>query len=161
MSTIEKKSLKVGKYVNTEHVDTLIRNYKKERWMQNSEKLGKEDALGIWFSADELEEFIQTAKLHGADGIRICFGVYGENAPKKEMQGRQTIALIATSSEGEDMIGDDIYVDNNGKTEVLAYNTGQMFPFIPPGTTPPSTNVLKADKAGSLMIAGKDGLRVI
>jgi hypothetical protein len=45
MSTIEKKAVKVGKYVNTEHVDNLIRNYKKDRWMQNSEKLGSAFAL--------------------------------------------------------------------------------------------------------------------
>ncbi len=45
MITIEKKSLKVGKYVNTEHVDTVVRNYKQERWVYNSERIGKEDSL--------------------------------------------------------------------------------------------------------------------
>jgi hypothetical protein len=28
----QKKSLKAGKLVNTEHVNTIIRNYKQERW---------------------------------------------------------------------------------------------------------------------------------
>jgi len=130
MSTIEKKSLSVGKYVGTEHVDTLIRNYKKERWMQNSDRMGKEDSLGIWFSADELEEFIQTAKLHGADGIRICFGVYGENAPRPGMEGKQTVAFVATASdeESDTLVHNDIYVQKDGKAGILAYNAGSMFP---------------------------------
>jgi hypothetical protein len=50
MLTIEKKSLNVGKFVTTEHVDSVIRNYKQERWIQNSERLGKEDSLSAWWS---------------------------------------------------------------------------------------------------------------
>jgi len=163
MNTIAKKLVKTaGRYVTTEHVDTLIRNYKKERWMQNSERMGTEDTLGIWFSADELEEFIQTAKLHGADGIRLCFGVYGENAPRKGMEGRQTIALVATSSDEENVIGKDVYIENKGKTDLLAYNAGIPWPtpVIPP-TTPGTTVTLKADEVGALMVAGKDGLTII
>jgi len=157
MSTIDKKSLTVGKYVGTEHVDTLIRNYKKERWLQNSERLGKEDSLGIWFSADELEEFIQTAKQHGADGIRLCFGVYGENAPRPGMEGKQTIAFIATSSEQEGSnttVHKDVYIKEDGKKGLLAYNAGAMFPWV----IPPSTTTMEV---GALMVAGKDGLSII
>jgi len=162
MRTIDQKTVKAGKYVGTEHVDTLIRNYKKDRWMQNSERMGKEDTLGIWFSIDELEEFMQTAKLHGADGIRLCFGVYGENAPRKGMEGRQTIALVATGSDGENAIGNDVYVRENGKTGLLAYNAGMPFwPFTSPTTPPATTVTLKADEIGSLMVADKDGLTII
>jgi hypothetical protein len=139
MNTIEKKSVRVGKYVNAEHVDTLIRNYKKQRWMQNSERIGKEDTLGVWFSAEELEEFIQTARAKGADGIRLCFGVYGEKAPRPGMEGRQTVALVATHNEQENPdapVHQDMYVERNGKNELLAYNVG--FPFPLPATTPPT-----------------------
>ena len=74
MITIEKKSLKVGKYVNTEHVDTVVRNYKQERWVYNSERIGKEDSLSGWYSIEEMEEFIERAKQSGGDGISIYFG---------------------------------------------------------------------------------------
>jgi hypothetical protein len=162
MNTIEKKSLKVGKYVNTEHVDNLIRNYKKDRWIQNSENLGKQDTLGVWFSAEELEEFIQTARMHGADGIRICFGVYGANAPRKGTEGCQTVALVATSSNEESFIGDDVYVENNGKAGLLAYNTAfPLWPITPTVTTPTTTTILKANEVGTMMTAGKDGLMII
>ncbi len=165
MSTIEKKAVKVGKYVNTEHVDNLIRNYKKDRWMQNSEKLGKEDTLGIWFSAEELEEFIQTARLQGADGIRLCFGVYGEDAPRAGMEGRQTVALVATCSEEGSSeaapVYNDLYVDRNGKSGILAYNQGFPFGIPPSGPTKPLLVTMGGDSLGSLMIAGKDGLSVI
>jgi hypothetical protein len=59
MLEVQKKSVKVGKLVNTEHVDTVIRTYKQERWMHNSKRLGKEDSLSVWYSIEELEEFFQ------------------------------------------------------------------------------------------------------
>ena len=166
MSTIEKKAVKAGRYVNTEHVDTLIRNYKKDRWMQNSERMGKEDTLGIWFSIDELEEFMQTAKLHGADGIRLCFGVYGEKASRKGMEGRQTIALVATTADEENTaypIGKDVYTQRNGVSSLLAYNSGIPWPFInPTGPVPPSsTTMSKALEVGALMVADENGLTII
>lgn len=156
MNTIEKKSLKVGKYVSTEHVDNLIRTYKKERWIQNSEKLGKEDSLHSWYSLEELEEFIQKAKDHGSNGIRLCFGVYEEhNAPKPEMEGKQTVALVATYSEQNDSnepVLRDLYIDNNGRSGLLAYNATTGWPWIVPG----------GGTLGTLMIADKDkGMRII
>jgi hypothetical protein len=54
MLTIEKKTVKAGKLVDTAHVDTIIRNYKKERWVHNSKRLGKEDSLSVWYSIEEL-----------------------------------------------------------------------------------------------------------
>jgi hypothetical protein len=131
MNAIEKKLVKAaGKYVTTEHVDTLIRNYKTERWMQNSERIGKEDTLNLWLTVEELEEFIQTSKMNGADGIRVCFGVYGGNAraPRPEMIGKQTVALVATAGEK------DVYVERDGDISILAYNQ-----IIYPGPTSPST----------------------
>ena len=99
MNTIEKKSLKVGKQVNTDHVNTVIKNYKKERWVQNSNRLGKEDSLSVWYSIEELEEFIAMSKEHGADGIKLYFGVYDKDYEEKPLvAGRQTIALVATKN---------------------------------------------------------------
>ncbi|HEX9509900.1 MAG TPA: hypothetical protein VF939_05425 [Puia sp.] len=159
VTTIEKKAVRVGKYVSTEHVDSLIRNYKKERWIQNSERLGKEDSLGGWLSADEMEEFIQTAKMYGADGIRLCFGVYGEGANRPEMNGKQTIAFVATYSEENnagDIVQKDLYVDRNGEKGLLAYNW--INPFPPQMTT----SKFHGSSLGSMMVTDKNkGLRVI
>src|SRR5687767_14799564 len=79
MTTIEKKSLRIGKYVDTNHVDTLIRTYKQERWTQNSERMGQEDSLSLFYTIEELEEFLQKSKEAGANTITIHFGVYPEN----------------------------------------------------------------------------------
>jgi hypothetical protein len=156
MSTIEKKVVRSGNYVGTEHVDTLIRNYKKERWIQNSENLGKDDTLDVWYSLEELEEFIQTAKLHGSDGIRLCFGVYGEhNAPKPGLEGKQTVAFVATRGEDEGLgapVLRDVYVRKNGKADLLAYNTATGYPWGLPG----------GGTLGTIMVADKDkGMRMI
>jgi hypothetical protein len=131
MQTIEKKSLKVGKYVNTEHVDNVIRNYKQERWVQNSEKIGKEDSLSAWWSVEELEEFIDNAKMHGADGVKFYFGAYDkEHAPVPEYEDRQTLVMVATKQK-QTIAGvknKDIYVKTEEGNQILAYNMGNLCP---------------------------------
>ena len=67
MIKYQEKSLKVGKFVDTAHVDTVIRTYKQERWVHNTERIGKEDSLSTWYSIEELEDFIAAAKENGAD----------------------------------------------------------------------------------------------
>lgn len=131
MITTTKKSLKVGKYVNTSHVDTVISNYKKERWVHNSERIGKEDSLSAWYSVEELEEFIAKIKDHGADGIKFYFAAYSADyAEKPEYANRQTIVLVATKH-NETPAGaanKDVYIQTKEGSQILAYNAGSLCP---------------------------------
>jgi hypothetical protein len=132
MLTLNKKSLKVGKLVDTNHVDTVIKNYKQERWVHNSRRIGKEDSLSVWYSIEELEEFLALAKTHGGDGIKIYFGAYGseQEAPKKLYAHRQTVVLVATKAK-EDTTGatnKDIYISTEKGNSILAYNVGSVCP---------------------------------
>ena len=127
----QKKSLKVGKLVNTEHVNSVIRNYKQERWVHNSKRLGKEDSLSAWFSVEELEEFLAEAKAHGGDGIRLYFGAYDKNFKEQPLYaGRQTVVLVATrqkeTANGE--VNKDIYIQTEGGATILAYNMAGLCP---------------------------------
>src|SRR5215203_3285986 len=79
MITVEKNPISVGKYVDTKHVDTVIREYKQERWAQNSERIGKEDSLSVWWSVEEMENFLARAKDNGADGVKMYFAAYPED----------------------------------------------------------------------------------
>jgi len=132
MTKTQKKSLKVGKPVGTDHVNTVVRNYKKERWVHNSQRLGKEDSLSVWYSIEELEEFIGIAKNHGADGIKLYFGAYDENYKDEPLYaGRQTVVLVATkhkiSEAGES--NKDLYVQTDkGTTTIMAWNAGAVCP---------------------------------
>lgn len=131
MFTIGKKTLKAGRFVDTNHVDNVIKNYKKERWVHNSKRLGKEDSLSVWYSVQELEEFLQKASEHGADGVKIYFGAYDEeHAPKPLYAGRQTVVLVATKQrEAESgVVNKDIYVNTNKGLSILAYNLGNLCP---------------------------------
>jgi len=131
MLTIQKKSVKVGKYVNTEHVDSVIKNYKKERWVHNSERLGKEDSLSAWYSVDELEEFLANAKEHGADGVRLYFGAYDKDyAVQPLYAGRQTIVLVATKQKETENgnVNKDIYINTENQASILAYNFATICP---------------------------------
>ncbi|MFT3749551.1 MAG: hypothetical protein QM768_14590 [Agriterribacter sp.] len=166
MLTIQKKSLKSGKYVNTNYVDSIIRTYKQERWAHNSARIGKEDSLSTWYSIEELEEFIDTAKTHGADGIKFYFAAYPSDfAEKPEYAGRQTLALVATKSkEMEHGTGHkDIYVQDGETTTILAYNFGKICP--PNCPIPPKPNDADADDWGGIGITivdrGNEGMTLV
>ena len=133
MTTIQKKSLKVGKPVGTDHVDTVVRNYKKERWVHNSQRLGKEDSLSVWYSIEELEEFMSIAKNHGADGIKLYFGAYDKDYKEQPLYaGRQTVVLVATKHKiteaGES--NKDIYIHTEKGSTIMAWNAGTYLPSI-------------------------------
>ena len=131
MLELKKKSVATGKFVDTAHVDTVIRNYKKERWVQNSQRLGKEDSLSVWYSVEELETFLEKVKDHGADGVRMYFGAYGPEYKTHPLYaGRQTVVLVATKNK-ETETGDankDVYISTENGTSILAYNVGKLCP---------------------------------
>ena len=167
MLTIEKKSLKVGKYVSTEHVDTVIRTYKQERWVHNSERLGKEDSLSVWYSIEELEEFLSRSKAHGGDGIKFYFSAYPENYTERpEFAGRQTLVLVATKTkELESGVNNkDIYITGDDGPKILAYNAGSICPPICGKPPKPGTDLSGDDWGGigvTIVDRGDKGLTVI
>ena len=131
MITKQKKSLRAGKQVNTEHVDRVIKNYKQERWIHNSKRLWKEDSLSVWYSIEELEEFIATSKAHGADGIKMYFGSYDKDYTENPLYaGRQTLALVATRQKAtaEGSSNKDIYFETGNGSSILAWNMGRLCP---------------------------------
>lgn len=132
MQTIEKKSLKVGKFVNTAHVDNVIRNYKQERWIQNSERIGKEDSLSAWWSIEEIEDFLAFAKKQDADGVKFYFAAYDKKtAPMAEYTDRQTLVMVATKQK-ENADGStknkDIYMATENGNNIVAYNASRLCP---------------------------------
>ena len=131
MKQAQLKASKAGKFVDTAHVDTLKSNYKTERWLQNSRNLGKEDSLSVWYSVEELEEFLATARAQGGDGVRMYFGAYNKNnAPQPLYAGRQTIVMVATKLKEADgmVMNKDLYVTTAGGTNIVAYNLGRLCP---------------------------------
>lgn len=125
------KSVRAGKLVNTEHVSRVISNYKRERWVNNSRHIGKEDSLSVWYSVEELEEFLEMVKEHGGDGIKLYFGAYDkEHAPKELYKDRQTVVLVATkmkeTANGE--VNKDLYIATEDGNTILAYNVGSLCP---------------------------------
>jgi hypothetical protein len=133
MMTIEKKAVKAGKFVDTKHVDTVIKNYKQKRWAQNSERLGKEDSLSVWFSVADIEAFLEKAKQHNGDGVRFYFGAYDEDYAENPLYaGRQTIVMVATKQK-ETLMGTtdkDIYINQGAGSIILGYNMGRMCPPV-------------------------------
>ena len=130
MNTIEKKSVNAGKCTTKQEVDNLIRAYKQESWADNSERIGKADSLSVWFSVEELENFMETVKANGGNGVRMHFGVYtAENAPEPDFEGRQTLVMVGNrSSDGTFDTSKEFFSSNNGQAGNRGF--GQR-PFLP------------------------------
>lgn len=122
MNTIEKKSVHAGKCITKQEVDTLIRSYKQERWADNSERIEKADSLSVWFSVEEIEEFLATVKANGGNGVRMHFGVFSAaNAPQPILEGRQTLVMVGNrSSDGTHNTSKELYSYKNGQPEIVA-----------------------------------------
>ncbi|MFM9909488.1 MAG: hypothetical protein ACKVOW_09075 [Chitinophagaceae bacterium] len=156
MLTITSKTRKAGKFVNTEHTDTIIRNYKQERWVNNSKHIGKEDSLSVWYSAEELEQFLERIKLHGADGVRFYFGAYGKEYTGNPLYaGRQTIVMVATQGKEtqKGIVDKDVYINTEKGNSILAYNVGKLCPPI----CKPNIFDDENDGIGITIIDKKDG----
>ena len=131
MVTIGKKSVRAGKFVDSDHVDTVVRNYKQHRWAQNSERLGKADSLSVWFSVEDIEAFLEKAKEHGGDGVRFYFGAYDEQFEEQPLYaGRQTIVMVATKNKEtlKGSVDKNIYINTEKGSSILAFNVGRICP---------------------------------
>jgi hypothetical protein len=138
------KIMKAGQFVNDKHVTMLRNNYQENRWKANSERLGKMDSLSIWYSLEELKQYIETAEAAGANGIRVYFGVYPTSFPENILlEGRQTIVFVATqqktSGTGKTE-NKDLYVSTPKGAEVIAFNWGLP---CPPGCIGPDKSTPK------------------
>lgn len=153
-STIEKKSVSAGQFASKQEVDTFIRAYKQERWIHNSEHLGKEDSLSTWFTVEELEQFIDTVKLHGGNGVRFHFGIFPEGyGNNPEFAGRQTIVMIGTRSKDATF--------HNSK-ELRVSDGKELRPVALAGGFPcPAFCGDVAVSSGTAIVASKEGLSVV
>ncbi|KAA2240404.1 hypothetical protein F0L74_30075 [Chitinophaga agrisoli] len=123
---------KAGKFVDARHVNELRENYRTERWVENSNHLGKPDSLSVWYSLDELKEYLETAAAAGADGVRVYFGAYPSTYPENILlEGRQTVVFVATQQKQSDTgktENKDLYVSTRKGPEVIAFNFGSICP---------------------------------
>src|SRR5689334_7915303 len=122
MMTIEKKSVNKGiNYADTKHVNAFIRQYKQERWAENSARIGKEDTLSLWYSIEELEQFIAKSKDHGANGIRLYFAEYpADYAKEPKLAQQQTVVMVATKSKVEGATDSkDVYISAGKGSNIL------------------------------------------
>jgi len=154
-----------GSLVSTEHVNALVSTYKLERWKTNSLKLGKPDSLSTWFGIEQLEHFISLTKQHGADGIKMFFGVYPTDYSQAELAGRQTIVMVATrkTETHPGARNKALFLNQNGKKELLAFNKGENCPPYCGGMPPDFDTDLsiELDPIGFTLSEGNIGLEII
>ena|SRR6185437_9811765 len=121
MNTITEKSVNAGSYVGKNEKNALTSAYKQQRWAANTERLGRADSLSIWYTVEELENFLNEVKENGGNGVRIHFGVFPEGYRKPELVGMQTVVMVANrSKDGSLENAKELLINKNGKTDILA-----------------------------------------
>lgn len=98
---------KPSQLITKEFAKQLNVNYNNKRASLTAKKAQKEDANAIWYSLEELENYIHYIKTNGAkdgynvDGIRFYFGVYPEDEKHGEKAGLTTLFLVPTGKKIE------------------------------------------------------------
>ena len=90
--------------ITKEIAKTLNTNYNTKRANVINASIQREDANAIWYSLEELENYINYIKNEGknkgyeVNGIRMYLGVYPETTEYAEKQGMTTIFLSPTGN---------------------------------------------------------------
>jgi hypothetical protein len=95
---------KPSQLITKEFAKELNLNYNKKKAasLATAKGVKKEDANAIWYSIEELENYIHYVKTQGAengynvDGIRFYFGAYPEDEKHGEKAGLTTLFLVPT-----------------------------------------------------------------
>ncbi|MET3026018.1 hypothetical protein ABXT06_05020 [Flavobacterium sp. UW10123] len=107
---------KPSQLISKEFARQLNVNYNTKKASLRAGKEEKEDANAIWYSLEELENYIHYIKTNGAkdgynvDGIRFYFGVYPDDEKHGEKAGLTTLFLVPTGKKAE----------NNAQTQSFA-----------------------------------------
>ena len=161
MFTTTKNSVEFQKEVQTENADMLISEYKKSRWVSNSDQIGKPDSLSAWYSVEEMEGFLALAKSHGGDGIKFYYGAFPEeHLAKQEYAGRQTLVMVATKSKvtaAGPVANKDIYITAKGRSKILS----GINPILCPPNCNPATEGGMGDLGITIVDRGEKGMEII
>ena len=161
MITQQKISVRTGSDASSGQAANLIREYKKTRWSPNSERIGKPDTLSVWYSIEDMENFLALTKSKGGDGVRFYFAAYPvEYGSKPEYAGRQTLAMVGTRSKTTEtgaIANKDIYYSRNGQLKILS---GSNPVGCPPVCNPPSEGGM-GDLGITIIDRGEKGMEII
>lgn len=98
---------KPSQLITKEFARQLNVNYNNKRASLSAQREQKEDANAIWYSLEELENYIHYIKTNGAkdgynvDGIRFYFGVYPDDEAHGEKAGLTTLFLVPTGKKAQ------------------------------------------------------------
>ncbi|MBL0737820.1 hypothetical protein JI750_13025 [Flavobacterium sp. GN10] len=98
---------KPSQLITKEFARQLNVNYNNKKASLSAKREQKEDANAIWYSLEELENYIHYIKTNGAkdgynvDGIRFYFGVYPDDEAHGEKAGLTTLFLVPTGKKAK------------------------------------------------------------
>ncbi|MVO10842.1 hypothetical protein GOQ30_16850 [Flavobacterium sp. TP390] len=116
--------------ISNDFAKSLNDNYITERMSNIQLRDGSDDANAVWFSIEELENYIAYVKKEGEeknleiDGIRFYYGVYPNNYESSEKAGKTTIFLTPTKINQTTESRNSL--DSSDATEISPMNFGGM-----------------------------------
>lgn len=111
--------------ISTAKAKELNQNFITKRANLNKMAIGKEDANAIWYSLEELENYIEYIKSSGSekgfvvDGIRFYFGVYSESEGKGKA-GYTTLFLSPTGKSINEKRAVELTEEEAGNSQDIA-----------------------------------------
>jgi hypothetical protein len=86
-------------FISKETLDSRIQNYLTDklpllRDAQKNKGVTREETKSIWYSKEHIENWLREINLLNADGMRICFGAYGEN--ENIVSGQLCLVMVLT-----------------------------------------------------------------
>jgi hypothetical protein len=99
---MERESGRPTQLITKKFAKELHLNFMKYRARIIAKYINKEDANAVWFSLEELENYIHYIKTKGektgynVSGVRFYFGVYPDERKYAEKAGLMTVFLTAT-----------------------------------------------------------------
>lgn len=119
--------------ITKEFAKQLNQEYNAERANLKARITHEEDANAVWYSLEELENYINYIKEEGESqgievtGIRFYLGVYPKNTEAKEKIGKTTIFLTPTKKNDVDgVMRFAVMEENVDATEIEPMNYGTM-----------------------------------
>jgi hypothetical protein len=91
--------------ITKEEAQELNRNFINSKSDAMDKITGNEDSNAIWFSIEDLENFLEIAKNQLSedgkvvDGVRVYLGSYSNDYPEKELSGMTTVFMVSNSKD--------------------------------------------------------------
>ncbi len=106
-----------GIFISKNVVNERVNNFQSNKLPLLTNAIGKPDTKSGWYSIEQFEELMREMYYLNADGVRLYFGAYSNDAP--EYAGQLTIIFVPTYTDIDTGAHTDIIIEGEELEERL------------------------------------------